>query len=269
MTTLKWLLILAVLGYGGLLTLMYVFQRSLMYFPDLTRTSPAAAGLPHAEEITLTSSDGETLVAWYVPPRGTKPVVIYFQGNAEGLAARVGRFTWLTADGTGLLALCYRGYCGSTGKPSESGLIHDAMAAYDFVRARFPAGRIVLFGESLGTGVAVVLAAGREIGALILDAPFTSIAEVGAAAYPFAPVRWLIKDSFRSRQRITRIKAPLLVLHGERDNIVPIAFGEKLFSLANQPKRMVRFPLGGHVNLDDYGAAAVVKKFLAEREGEG
>jgi fermentation-respiration switch protein FrsA (DUF1100 family) len=263
MTALKWLLIVVALGYGGLLALMYVFQRSLMYFPDPTRTSPAAAGLPQAEEITLTSSDGETLVAWYVPARGTKPVVIYFQGNAEGLAARVGRFTWLTADGTGLLALCYRGYCGSTGKPSESGLIRDAMAAYDFVRARFPARRIVLFGESLGTGVAVALAAEREIGALILDAPYTSIADVGAAAYPFAPVRWLLKDPFRSDQRIARVKAPLLMLHGARDNIVPIAFGEKLFSLANQPKHMVRFPLGGHVNLDDYGAAKVVNEFLS------
>ncbi len=263
MTALKWLLIVVALGYGGLLALMYVFQRSLMYFPDPTRTSPAAAGLPQAEEITLTSSDGETLVAWYVPPRGTKPVVIYFQGNAEGLAARVGRFTWLTADGTGLLAPCYRGYCGSTGKPSESGLIRDAMAAYDFVRARFPARRIVLFGESLGTGVAVALAAEREIGALILDAPYTSIADVGAAAYPFAPVRWLLKDPFRSDQRIARVKAPLLMLHGARDNIVPIAFGEKLFSLANQPKHMVRFPHGGHVNLDDYGAAKVVNEFLS------
>jgi fermentation-respiration switch protein FrsA (DUF1100 family) len=263
MTALKWLLIVVVLGYGGLLALMYVFQRSLMYFPDPTRTSPAAAGLPQAEEITLTSSDGETLVAWYVPPRDTKPVVIYFQGNAEGLAERVGRFTWLTADGNGLLALCYRGYCGSTGKPSASGLIRDAMAAYDFVRARFPARRIVLFGESLGTGVAVALAAEREIGALILDAPYTSIADVGAAAYPFAPVRWLLKDSFRSDQRIARVKAPLLMLHGARDNIVPIAFGEKLFSLANQPKHMVRFPLGGHVNLDDYGAAKVVNEFLS------
>ena len=264
MTALKWLLIVIVLGYGGLLTLMYVFQRSMMYFPDRTRTSPAAAGLPRAEEITLTSSDGETLVAWYVPPRGAKPVVIYFQGNAEGLAARVGRFTWLTADGTGLLALCYRGYCGSTGKPSEAGLIRDAMAAYDFVRARFPARQIVLFGELLGTGVAVALGAEHEIGALILDAPYTSIADVGAAAYPFAPVRWLLKDSFRSDQRIAHVKAPLLVLHGERDNIVPIAFGDKLFSLANQPKRMVRFPLGGHVNLDDYGAEKVVKEFLSQ-----
>jgi len=188
--------------------------------------------------------------------------VIYFQGNAEGLSARVNRFTWLTADGTGLLALCYRGYGGSSGTPSEQGLILDARAAYDFVRARYAARRIVLFGESLGTGVAVALASEREIDALILDAPYSSTADVGAAAYPFAPVRWLMKDTFRSDERVGRVSAPLLVLHGERDTIVPIRFAEKLFALAREPKRFVRFPQGGHVNLDDYGAANVIKDFL-------
>jgi fermentation-respiration switch protein FrsA (DUF1100 family) len=264
MTALKWLFILALAGYGGLLALMYVFQRTLMYFPDATRVAPAQAGLPQAEEVTLASADGETLIAWFVPAREGKPLVIYFQGNAEGLSARANRFTWLTADGTGLLALCYRGYGGSTGRPTETGLILDARAAYDFVRARYPAKRIVLFGESLGTGVAVALASGHEIGALILDAPYCSITDVGAAAYPFAPVRWLIKDTFRSDERIDRVSAPLLVLHGERDTIVPIRFAEKLFALAREPKRMVRFPQGGHVNLDDYGAAKVVKEFLAK-----
>ncbi len=264
MVLLKWLIILAVVGYGGLLTLMYVFQRALMYFPDATRVSPAQAGLPQAEEITLTSSDGEKLIAWHVAPRDDKPVVIYFQGNAEGLMPRVHRFTWLTADGTGLLALCYRGYGGSTGKPSEDGLIRDARAAYEFAAARYPARRIVLFGESLGTAVAIALAAERDVSALILDAPFTSAADVGAAAYPFAPVRWLMKDPFRSDARIARVNAPVLVLHGEQDHIVPIRFGERLFALANEPKRMVRFPNGSHVDLDDHGAAEAVKQFLAE-----
>ena len=263
MAVLKWLLVLAVAGYAGLLALMYVFQRAMMYFPDAARVAPAQAGLPRAAEVTFASSDGEKLLAWFVPPDAGKALVIYFQGNAEGLAARVGRFTWLTADGTGLLALCYRGYGGSTGKPTEDGLIRDAVAAYDFARARYPAERIVLFGESLGTAVAVALAAGHEIGALILDAPFTSAAEVGAAAYPFAPVRWLMKDKFRSDERIGRVTAPLLVMHGEQDRIVPIRIGEKLFALARQPKRFMRFPQGGHVDLDDHGAAKVVQAFLA------
>ena len=263
MTSLKWLLIAAVGLYCGVLALMYVFQRAMMYFPDATRVAPAQAGLPRAAEVTFASSDGEKLFAWYVPPDAGKPLVIYFQGNAEGLAARVGRFTWLTADGTGLLALCYRGYGGSSGTPSEDGLIRDAEAAYGFARERTPARRIVLFGESLGTAVAVALAAGHDVAAVILDAPFTSAAEVGAAAYPFAPVRWLMKDKFRSDERIGRVSAPLLVMHGEQDRIVPIRFAEKLFALAREPKRFVRFPQGGHVDLDDFGAAKVVRAFLA------
>ena len=264
MTLLKWLLILAVLLYGGLLALMYVFQRALMYFPDSRRTPPAAAGFPQAEEVTLTTSDGERLVAWHVAPRGRKPVVLYFQGNAGGLDLRAGRFRWLTADGTGLLAICYRGYGGSSGRPSEQGLIRDALAAYDFAAARYAPARIVPWGESLGTAVAVALAAERPVGGLILDAPFTSAADVGAAVYPFIPVRWLIKDTFHSDLRIAKVSAPVLVLHGARDRVVPIRFGEALFALAREPKRMVRFPNGNHVDLDDHGAVDVVKKFLME-----
>jgi fermentation-respiration switch protein FrsA (DUF1100 family) len=264
MTGLKWLLIAVVAGYGAVLVLAYMFQRALMYFPDTRRTPPAAAGFSQAEEVVLTSSDGEKLIAWVVAPRGDKPVVLYFQGNGGALDLRVPRFRALTADGTGLVALCYRGYGGSTGRPSEAGLIRDALAAYDFATARYPARRLVLWGESLGTGVAVALAAEREVGGLILDAPFTSIADVGAAAYPFVPVRWLIKDAFRSDLRIARVHAPIIVLHGERDRIVPIRFGERLFALANEPKRMVRFPNGTHVDLDDHGAADVVKPFIAE-----
>jgi hypothetical protein len=262
MTTVKSLIILAILAYAGVLALMYVFQRSLMYFPDPARTSPAVAGLPQVEEVILKSSDGESLIAWYVPPQGDWPLVIYFHGNGGALNLRAGRFSWLTADGVGLLGLSYRGYGGSSGKPTESGLLLDAMAAYDFAAARYPAGHIVLWGESLGTGVAVALAAERQIGGLILDAPFTSAADIGAAAFPFVPVRWFIKDAFRSDQRIARVKVPLLVLHGERDQVVPIKYGKGLFELANEPKRMVRFPLGGHVDLDDHGAAEQVRTFL-------
>jgi fermentation-respiration switch protein FrsA (DUF1100 family) len=263
MAWLKWFFIAAVLGYGGLLTLLYVFQRALLYFPDTAHTLPAQAGLPQATEVNFQSDDGERLIAWYVPAQAGKPLVLYFQGNAGGLNLRADRFNWLTADGAGLLALRYRGYGGSTGTPTEDGLIRDARAAYDFAIARTPATRIVLFGESLGTGVAVALAAERSIAGLILDAPFTSTVDVAASAYLFVPVRWLMKDTFHSDQRIVRISAPLLVLHGENDQVVPVRFGERLFALAHEPKRMVRFPQGGHVNLDGFGAPKPIKEFLA------
>ena len=210
----------------------------------------------------LTSSDGEKLIAWHVAPRGERPVVLYFHGNAGALDLRAGRFRALVADGTGLLALSYRGYGGSSGQPSEEGLIRDALAAYDFAAARYATQRLVLWGELLGTAVAIALAAERKVGGLILDAPFTSIADVGAAAYPFVPVRWFIKDGFHSDRRIARVHAPILALHGERDSIVPIRFGERLFALAGEPKRFVRYRQGDHVDLDDYGAMDEVRKFL-------
>jgi fermentation-respiration switch protein FrsA (DUF1100 family) len=262
MALLKWLLI-ALVGYGSLVTLMYLLQRSMMYFPDTTRTPPAEAGLPQAEEVVLKTADGERVIAWHVPPRGDKPVVLYFHGNGGAIGYRVARFRALIADGTGLVALSYRGYAGSTGTPTEAGLIADAQAAYAFAVARYPVERIALFGESLGTGVAVALAAEKPVGGIVLEAPFTSAVDIGASAYWFAPVRLLMKDQFRSDERIAQVSAPLLVLHGERDAVVPIRFGERLFSLAREPKRMVRYAKGGHEGLDSYGALAEVRSFLA------
>lgn len=260
----KTLLVIVLVGYGGLVAVMYFAQRALMYFPENFRTSPADAGLSAAKEVTLDTADGERVIVWHVPPRGDKPVVVYFHGNGGALRYRVDRFRALIADGTGLVALSYRGYGGSSGSPSEVGLIADGRATYGFAAARYPSTRIVLFGESLGSAVAVAVAAEQPVGRVILESPFTSAADVGAAVYWFVPVRWLINDPFHSDRRIVKVKAPLLVLHGERDNVVPIRFGERLFALANEPKRLVRFAAGNHVDLDNYGAIPVVKKFLAD-----
>jgi len=259
---LKWFLISLLVGYGAIVALAYFAQRSLMYFPERTRTAPAAAGLPQAEEIALVTSDGERVIAWHVAPRGDKPVVLYFQGNGGALAWRVERFARIIADGTGLLALSYRGYGGSTGWPSEAGLLRDAEVAYAYAAARYPPERLVPYGESLGSGVAVALAAEHKVAKIILEAPFTSAVEIGAAAYPFLPVRLLMHDRFRSDQRIGKVTAPVLVLHGERDTVVPIAYGERLYALISAPKKFVRFREGHHSDLDSYGALAAVRDFL-------
>jgi uncharacterized protein len=264
MASLKSLLLIAVLGYAALVVLVYVAQRSIMYFPDRVRLAPAAAGLAGAEEVFLDAADGERVIAWHVAPRGDKPVVLYFHGNGGSLGLRTDRFRALTADGTGLLALSYRGYGGSSGSPSEGGLIADALAAYNFAAARYPVGRIVLWGESLGSGVAVALAAEKPVGRVVLQAPFTSAADVAARVYWFLPVRLLMKDQFRSDLRIGKVTAPVLVMHGERDRVVPIALGERLYGLITAPKRFVRFPGGDHNDLDAYGALQAAKQFLAE-----
>ncbi len=260
----KSFLVFAVVFYVAVVGLMYVAQRGLMYFPDRQRVAPASVGLPQASEETLTTADGERIIVWHVPPREGRPVILYFQGNGGGPLLRVPRFAALAKEGIGLIAVSYRGYGGSSGSPSEEGLIADARAAYEFAAARYDAKRIVPWGESLGSGVAVALAAEKPVGRVVLEAPFTSEADVGAKAYPFAPVRWLMKDQFRSDERIVRVTAPVLILHGERDGIVPIEFGERLYELVRAPKRFVRYPSAGHEGLDGHGALAEVKRFLAE-----
>ena len=261
---LKWLLIIVVVGYGGLLLLVYLGQRALQYFPERAHTPPAAAGLPEAEEVVLDSSGGERVIVWHIPPRGEKPVVLYFHGNGGSLRGRVDRFRALAADGTGLIALSYRGYGGSSGRPTEKGLIDDALAAYAFAAARYPASRLALWGESLGTGVAVALAAQKPVGRIVLESPFTSIADIAAQIYWFFPVRLLIKDSFRSDLLIGTVTAPFLILHGDKDSIVPITLGDQLYKLITAPKRFVRFPGAGHNELAAYGALEAAKQFLSE-----
>jgi fermentation-respiration switch protein FrsA (DUF1100 family) len=260
----KSILIYGLVFYCGLVALLYFAQRSLQYFPERFRTPPASAGLPQAEEVVLETADGEQVIAWHVPPAAAdNPVVLYFHGNGASLRWRADRYRALIADGGGLIALSYRGYGGSSGSPTETGLMNDALAAYEFAAARYPPRNLVLWGESLGSGVAVPLAAAKPIGHMILQSPFTSAADVGAGRYWFVPVRLLMKDQFRSDLHIAKVTAPVLVLHGDRDDIVPIALGERLYEMISAPKRFVRFRGVGH---NDLGVQAVeaAKQFMRE-----
>jgi len=264
MAIVRWVLIIGVSGYVLLVAALYFGQRAMLYHPTALRISPAEAGLPQAEEVVLDTSDGEKLVAWHVPPRDGKPVVIYFHGNGEIVPWRVERHRATVADGTGLIALNFRGYGGSTGTPTEAGLHRDAEAAYAFAAARYAPSRIVLWGHSLGTGVAVRLAATRPVGKLILEAPYSSVADIAARLFPYVPVRWLMKDQFHSDEWIGNVHVPLLIMHGARDNVINIELGRRLFALANEPKRFIAYPQGGHIDLDDYGAGAAARAFIAE-----
>ena len=264
MAIVKWTFIVVASGYLALAALMYFAQRSLMYFPERIRTAPAAVGFPEAQEVWLDTADGERVIAWHVPPRGDSPVVIYFHGNGGSIRLRVDRFQRLVAAGVGLLGVSYRGYGGSTGTPTEQGLIEDARAAYAFAVERYP-GRIAVWGESLGTGVAVALASEKPVTHVILDAPYSSTVDVAADLYWFLPVRLLMKDQFRSDLRIKNVQAPVLILHGDGDDIIPMRYGERLLAMVPGEKRMVRFAGGYHVDLDRLGAAEEALKSLDAR----
>jgi uncharacterized protein len=262
MSIFKSLLLIGITAYLGVAALMYVAQRKLMYFPETLRTSPDNAGFPQAEEVTLDTKDGERIIAWHVPPRDDKPVVLYFHGNGGAIRNRVDRFRTLTTDGRGLVALSYRGYGGSSGRPSEAGFLADAAAAYDFAAQRYPAQRIALWGESLGTGVAVAIASERAVRCVVLEAPYFSAVDTAASAYPFVPVRWLMHDQFRSDLRIAKVTAPVMVLHGDRDAVIPITSGERLFALIKSAKHFARIAGGGHEDLGSFAAYETAKKFL-------
>jgi len=263
MTALIAVLAVLLFVYVGLAAMLYFTQRSMMYFPETIHTSPAEAGLPEAEEISLTAADGVRIVGWHVAPRDGQPVILYLHGNGGALRYRVERFHRLIKEGVGLVAIEYRGYGGSEGIPSEAGLFADAEAAYAFAASRYRPDQLVLWGESLGTGVAVYLAAEKPVGRVILEAPFTSTAAVAAQRYWFMPVRLLMKDQFRSDERIANVSAPVLILHGLNDRTVPYAMGEQMFDLAKGNKHIVRFIDGGHEDLDQYGALHAVGRFLA------
>ncbi len=263
---LKLLLLGGLAVYAAVLALLYVKQREMLYPRNPARAEIATANLPGVEETVLTAADGETLVAWLVPPREGKPVLLFFHGNAGnfGRPIRQTRFRSLTEDGTGLFAVNYRGYGGSTGSPTEDGLALDARAAYAEAAGRFGAERLIGYGESLGTGVVLKLAADVPLKAVILEAPYLSTAAVAQQLYPYIPVGLFMQDQFHSDRVIGRVKAPLLVLHGERDGVIPFSQGEALFALANPPKRFVRFPEGNHENLPAHGSVPQIRRFLAD-----
>ena len=177
------LAIATVVLYCGFVALLYVARRRLQYFPERRRTAPRVVGLPEAEEALVATADGERVIVWHVPPREGQPVFLYFHGNGGSLRWRDERFRALIADGSGLVALSYRGYGGSSGRPTETGLLADAAAAYAFAIARYGTERIVLWGESLGSALAVALGAEKLVCNLVLEAPFTSVADVAARRY--------------------------------------------------------------------------------------
>lgn len=263
---LRSLVVFVVVFYLLLCLVVWIAQRRMLYFPDPQVVAPAAAGFT-AEVLSRRAADGVPLLLWWAPPRDRRPVVIYFHGNGGNLAYRAPLFSDLAGAGYGLLALSYRGYAGSGGSPGEEGFARDAEAAYEAARALAPGSPVVLFGESLGSGVAVRLAAERPVDGVILNAPFTSVEDRARDLFWYLPVGLLLTDRFRSRDRIGSVRAPLLILHGEADTVMPVSHGRRLFAMANEPKTLVVFPGGGHDDLWTRGAREQVLAFLARLVG--
>ncbi|HEY8248046.1 MAG TPA: alpha/beta hydrolase [Hyphomicrobium sp.] len=232
----------------------FFFQRRLTYFPDPERTAPASFNLPRVEE-RIIETDGERLVSWFAPASPGRPTILYFHGNAGNLASRSERVRRFLARGWGVLFMSYRGYSGSSGSPSERANVADAKRAYEMLRREgVPPEDIIVYGESLGSGVAVQVAAEKGIAGLVLDAPYTSIVDVAAVSYPYLPVRPFILDRYETMRYLPKVTAPLLVMHGEEDGVIPVAMGKAVYAAANAPKEIVTFPHAGHSDHHLYGS---------------
>jgi fermentation-respiration switch protein FrsA (DUF1100 family) len=255
------LLVVFVLPLAALAT----FQRSLIYHPDLEEVAP---NFPNTEAVRIETEDRESLVAWYRAPQPGQPIFLFFDGNGGRPQIWEGRWRRIAETGAGFLAVYYRGYAGSTGRPSERGLHLDARAGYDWLIARgYQPRDIVIHGFSLGSGVATRLASERPARALILEAPFTGVDDV-VGAYLTPASAFLVQDSFRSRDWIGDVHMPVLIVHGDRDTVIPFAQGERLFELANDPKQFVRMAGSDHATLVRDGIYPHIVTFLAQYPAE-
>lgn len=249
--------------YGVFAVAMYCYQRKLIYRTNPLRVAPSDAGLPGIEEIALLTPDGERLIAWHGAAADGQPTLLYFHGQSGNLARRAERIRFYQAAGLGVLMLGYRGSSGSTGLPSEAANVADAKLCRDWlVEHGVPAESIVVYGESLGTGVAARLAAETSVGGVILDSPFTSLVEVAVARHPWLPVEPFVLDRYETIKIVDKIEAPILVLHCEQDPIVPVAMGYRVYEAASEPKRIATFAEGRHLNHTQFGSFAVVREFL-------
>lgn len=238
-------------------------ERRLMYFPDARRVAPVSLGLEGVEESLVPMEDGTRLVLWRSRPVADRPTVLYFHGNAGGLTTRSSRFPVFAKAGLGLVMPSYRGYSGSGGQPSEGANVADAEAVLQMLLSEgHSLGEIVLYGESLGTGVAVQLAAKYPVRGLILEAPYSSTVDIGRWRAPLLPIERMMQDRYDSVRYIAEVRAPLLIIHGELDGIIPIRYGRKLFAAANEPKSFAAYPLGHHTDLFAHGAFEAVERFV-------
>lgn len=244
---------------------VFALQRQFIYIPDARHADLATVGAVELmEAVELTADDGVKTVSWFrTPATSALPMLVLFQGNAGNIGDRLYKVATFVQEGWGVLLVGYRGFGGNSGKPTEQGLYADARAALRFLQDRgITADRIVLYGESLGSGVATEMALESKARALILEAPFTSIADMAQRQFPYFPSRWLVLDRFDNLSKIRRVGMPVLVLHGERDPITPAAFGRRVYETAPEPKALRVFPDAGHVDLYEHGADRAVIEFV-------
>jgi fermentation-respiration switch protein FrsA (DUF1100 family) len=240
-----------------------VIERLLMYAPTTERVPPRQTGLTGVEEVEIATGDGHTVLAWHGRAAPGQPTLLYFHGNGGSLANRAERIRKYMEFGRGVFMMTYRGYGGSTGWPSERVNVADAERAYDaLVASGVAAEDIILYGESIGTGVAVQVAGKRDVAGIILDAPYTSVLDVAVIFYPYLPVRTFLRDRYETVAHISKVKVPLLIVHGEADRVIPVEMGRAVYRAASEPKELVTIPRAGHSDHGLFGSFDAIQSWI-------
>ena len=251
------------IGYSLSLLLVFLLQRKLIYYPSSNPPPKEWVFISNIEELFLETDDELKLVAWLAPPKNDKPIIVHFHGNASDIGSTASKIQQLAHRGYGLFLPEYRGYGGNKGKPSEKNLTKDAALAIKYLHEQgYDNSQIVVYGESLGTAVATALAKNFDFKAVILESPFTSVVDLAKEIYWYFPVSLMVKDSYRSDLKIKDINSPILLIHGDKDETVPVEHSQKLFAIANEPKTLKIIETAKHNNLFQFGLIDIVDDWL-------
>ena len=257
------IILILILGYFIFLVLTYIFQRNLLYHPKVNNYSGESL-LINVEKIKIKTSDGINLISWYYKKNLNSKTLLFLHGNAGSLENRINKLNHFANLKLNFLIVAWRGFSGNEGQPTEKGLYEDARSAINWLNSKGVMEKdIIIYGESLGTGVAVEVAQNRNFSGIILEAPFSSMIEAGKDKYPILPVKWLLKDKYESSNKIKNIKTPILIMHGKVDNIVPFKMGKKMYELANQPKYFYFSEYDNHMMNYDENLLIALKNFIS------
>ncbi len=249
--------------YLIILTITYLFQRNLLYHPAENNYSGDKISVS-IEKVNIKTQDGIDLLSWYHnKDSNLYKTILFLHGNAGSLENRIHKINHFKEIKINFLLLSWRGFSGNKGTPSEAGLYEDARTAIRWLKSKgIKENDIIIYGESLGTGVATEIGQGKKFAGIILESPFTSMIDAGKEKYPFLPIRFLLKDKYESNKKIKNIKSPILVMHGKVDKIVPFYMGKKIYDLANDPKYSYFTEYDNHMMEYDKNLLKALKEFI-------
>ncbi len=260
---LRYIIILSLFFYLFLLGYVYFNQRNLLYHPSNNIEDISYYDFEGAQEIIISTQDGVKLQAWYKNPQDGGLMVVFFHGNAGNIADRIDKLKALAELGDGFIIPSWRGFGKSEGHPTKDGLLNDAEATLKFLKSNgYDLKDIIMIGESLGTGIATKMATNYKFKGLLLLTPYTSIADRAGEIYPFLPTQLLTKDNFEVLSKIDLINQPLLIIHGDKDDVVPLDHAMKIYNKAKEKKKIIIYPGAGHSNYNYKDAFANMQEFF-------